>query len=66
MQRLSAEPSFPAEARSLHYDVVLAGLEAGRKELLRLHRGGEIPDELLHLLERDLDLQEVTARHSRG
>ncbi len=66
MQRLSAEPSFPAEARSQHYDVVLAGLEAGRKELLRLHRGGEIPDELLHLLERDLDLQEVTARHSRG
>lgn len=66
MKRIGDESPFPADARGQHYDVVLAGLDAGRRELLHLHRSGLIPDELLHLLERDLDLQEVTARHSRG
>jgi monovalent cation/hydrogen antiporter len=51
--------------RESHYDVVLAALAAGRKELLRLHRAGRIHDELLHYLERDLDFQQVSAENDR-
>jgi monovalent cation/hydrogen antiporter len=57
---------FPHEQRTTHYDVVLAAIAAGRKELLRMHRSGAIHDEMLHILEHDLDLQEVSARHGRG
>jgi monovalent cation/hydrogen antiporter len=31
-----------------------------------MHRGGLIHDELLHVLEYDLDLQEIAARHGKG
>jgi CPA1 family monovalent cation:H+ antiporter len=58
--------SFPQEARKAHYDVVLAAIAAGRAELLRMHRRGLIHDELLHVLERDLDLQEMASRHAQG
>lgn len=44
-----------------HFDVVLAAVAAGREELLRLHRAGEIDDETLDELERDLDLEELSA-----
>jgi len=57
---------FPHEERVTHFDVVLAAIAAGRKELLRMHRSGAIHDEMLHILEHDLDLQEVSARHGRG
>ena len=57
---------FPYEVRVSHYDVVLAAIAAGRKELLRMHRSGAIHDEMLHVLEHDLDLQELSARHARG
>jgi monovalent cation/hydrogen antiporter len=57
---------FPNDARHAHYDVVLAAIAAGRAELLRMHRSGLIHDELLHSLEREFDLQEVTAVHARG
>jgi monovalent cation/hydrogen antiporter len=60
------EPAFPDEERRAHFDVVLAAIAAGRAELLRLHRGGQIHDEMLHNLERDLDLQEIAAQHGRG
>jgi extracellular elastinolytic metalloproteinase len=42
-----------------HFDVVLAAVAAGRAELVRLHRQGLIEDEVLHDLERDLDLEEL-------
>ncbi|WP_028205878.1 Na+/H+ antiporter [Paraburkholderia nodosa] len=58
--------SYPQEMRASHYDVVLAAVEAGRAELLKLHRAGLIHDELLRVLERDLDLEELSARHGRG
>lgn len=64
--RIQQEESFPVDARTAHYDVVLAAVAAGRAELLRLHRSGQLHDELLHALEHDLDLQEIGARHSRG
>jgi CPA1 family monovalent cation:H+ antiporter len=65
-ERAKNEPAYPAEVRTAHYDVVLAAIKAGRAELLRLHRSGRIHDEMLHMLERDLDLQEVSAQHARG
>jgi CPA1 family monovalent cation:H+ antiporter len=57
--------SFTSDIRA-HYDVVLAGIEAGRAELIRLHREGKIEDEVLHDLERDLDLEELSALFQRG
>ena len=42
-----------------HFDVVLAAIAAGRAELIRQHRAGLIEDEVLHNLERDLDLEEM-------
>ena len=44
-----------------HYDIVLAAVSAGRKELMRLHRAGDIDEEALHALERDLDIEEIGA-----
>ncbi|TCR93292.1 Na+/H+ antiporter [Rhizobium sp. BK376] len=44
-----------------HFDVVLEAVATGRRELLRLHRAGDIDDETLHELERDLDLEELSA-----
>lgn len=49
-----------------HFDLMLGVIAAGRAELLRLHRGGEIEDEVLHDLERDLDLEEVGILYQRG
>jgi len=49
-----------------HFDVVLAAVAAGRVELVRLHRKGLIEDEVLHDLERDLDLEELRALYQRG
>ncbi|MEJ1976789.1 MAG: Na+/H+ antiporter [Acetobacteraceae bacterium] len=55
------------EHRNEHFDVVLAALEAGRAEVLRLHKAGEIHDMVLSALELELDLEEVTAlRHRAG
>jgi CPA1 family monovalent cation:H+ antiporter len=44
-----------------HFDVVLEAVATGRRELIRLHRAGEIDDETLRELERDLDLEELSA-----
>jgi Na+/H+ antiporter len=44
-----------------HFNVVLAAIAAGRTELIRLHRAGQIDDDTLHDLERDLDLEELSA-----
>ncbi|KWF32740.1 sodium:proton antiporter [Burkholderia diffusa] len=67
--RVSAEhkdaPEVPPGVRYSHYDAVLTAIAAGRLELLRMYRSGLLHDELMHMLERDLDLQEVTALHGR-
>lgn len=44
-----------------HFDVVLEAIAAGRRELIRLHREEQIADETLWELERDLDLEELSA-----
>lgn len=49
-----------------HFDVVLEAVATGRQELIRLHRAGEIDDETLHELERDLDLEELSAISAKG
>lgn len=66
-RRASASADYAAEAEQLapllhaHFDVVLEAVAAGRQELIRLHRAGEIDDETLNELERDLDLEEPGA-----
>lgn len=54
-----------ADIRS-HFDVMLKAIAAGRAELIRLHRQGQIEDEVLHDLERDLDLEELGVLFQRG
>lgn len=49
-----------------HFDLVLEIVAAGRRELIRLHRAGDIDDETLHELERDLDLEELSAISAKG
>jgi monovalent cation/hydrogen antiporter len=50
-----------------HFTVVLSAVVAGRVEILRLHRDGHIHDTVLHTLEHELDLEEMTARrHLEG
>jgi CPA1 family monovalent cation:H+ antiporter len=56
----------PMDLLTSHYDIVLAAIAAGRQELLKLHRAGELHDELLHIIERDLDIQEIAATHNRN
>ncbi|URD61866.1 Na+/H+ antiporter [Sphingomonas sp. KRR8] len=48
-----------------HFDVMLKALAAGRAKLILLHRKGDIEDETLHNLERDLDLEELGLIYQR-
>ncbi len=48
--------------RAEHFSVVLAAVTAARTEILRLHRSGEVHDSVLHALERELDLEEMSAK----
>jgi CPA1 family monovalent cation:H+ antiporter len=64
-ERFALAPQDFTGGREAHYDVILAALAAGRVELLRLHRSGQIHDELLHYFERDLDMQEISAENDR-
>lgn len=49
-----------------HFDAMLTAIAAGRAELIRLHRAGQIEDEVLHDLEQDLDLEEMGIIFQRG
>jgi len=49
-----------------HFDVVLTTIAAGRAELIRLHHAGQIEDEVLHEVERDLDFEEMSVILQRG
>jgi monovalent cation/hydrogen antiporter len=60
-QKYAAEEDAHRPMLHAHFDLVLAAVAAGRTELIRLHRAGEIDDETLHELERDLDLEELSA-----
>ena len=54
------------EGLHAHFDTVLKVNAAGRAELLRLHRLGEIDEHTLHELERDLDLEELSALSAKA
>lgn len=56
----------PGSERADHFGTVLAGVNAGRAELLKLHRTGAIDDAVLHALESELDSNEILARLRRG
>lgn len=49
-----------------HYDLVLEAVAAARAELVRLHREGLIDDRVLHELERDLDLEEMSSLSAKA
>jgi monovalent cation/hydrogen antiporter len=55
-----------AEQKRDHFTVVLAAITAGRTEILRMHSAGSIHDTVLHALEHDLDLEEMSARRHLG
>jgi CPA1 family monovalent cation:H+ antiporter len=64
--RFSEAEATLLEHRNEHFSVVLDAIAAGRAELLRLHRAGEIHDSVLHTLEQELDLEEMSARRLSG
>jgi Na+/H+ antiporter len=49
-----------------HFNAVIAAINAGRAEILRMHRSGEIHDRILRDLENELDLQEMVAESHAG
>ena len=49
-----------------HFDVLLAAIAAGRTGLIHLRREGQIEDEVLHDLERDLDVEKISLAFRRG
>jgi CPA1 family monovalent cation:H+ antiporter len=64
--RFSEAEATLLEHRNEHFSVVLDAIAAGRAELLRLHRAGEIHDSVLQTLEQELDLEEISARRLTG
>ena len=64
--RFSESAGGLVEQKREHFTVVLAAIRAGRAEILRLHGTGSIHDSVLHALEHELDLEEMTARKHLG
>jgi hypothetical protein len=46
--------------------VIIEALGAARRELVRLHRAGDVDDDILRELEHDLDLEELSAISAKG
>ncbi|HEX7873132.1 MAG TPA: Na+/H+ antiporter [Sphingobium sp.] len=55
-----------ADTLHSHFDLVLQAIAAGRAELLRLHRAGDIDEHTFQELERDLDLEELSALSAKA
>jgi len=66
MERYEQDSSAAMDNLRPHFDVLLQSIAAGRAELIRLHRAGAIEDEVLHNLERDLDVEEMGITFQRG
>jgi len=47
--------------KSAHFEAVILAIKAGRKEIFKMHRAGEINENAMRHLERQLDLQELAA-----
>ena len=52
-----------AHVRTGHFDAILDSIAAGRAELIRMFRAGEIDVGVLRALEKELDADEIRARH---
>ena len=52
-----------ADVRTDHYAALLGGIAAGRTELLRMFKAGQVDAEVLRMLEKELDADEIRARH---
>jgi hypothetical protein len=50
--------------RQEHFEAILAANRASRAALLTLHRTARIHDSVLQILEAELDLEEMGARHA--
>jgi Na+/H+ antiporter len=66
METYAADTSRSMEGLHAHFDAMLSSNASGRRELIRLHRAGRIEDEVLHDLERDLDIEEMMIVFQRG
>jgi monovalent cation/hydrogen antiporter len=64
-QQYAGNESEHVEHINAHFDVILAAVQAGRHELMRLHRAGKIDEETLQSLERELDIEEIGALNER-
>lgn len=49
--------------RTDHFDTLLASVAAGRAELIKMFRDGDIDIDVLRALEQELDADEIRARH---
>jgi CPA1 family monovalent cation:H+ antiporter len=54
------------QAIASHFDVIIGAVEAGRAELVRLHRANRIDNDTLRSLELDLDLEELGAESAKA
>lgn len=66
MERYEEDAGAAMENLRPHFDVLLQAIATGREELIRVHRAGLIEDEVLHELERDLDIEEMAITFQRG
>ena len=60
---LASDREVHAARRADHHAAVLQAVHAGRTELLRLHRKGDLPDDVVRDIELELDLQQVTSEN---
>jgi len=66
MERYAENADAAMETLRPHFDLLLEAIAASRTELIRMHRAGLIEDEVLHELERDLDVEEMQITFQRG
>ncbi|ATQ41684.1 Na+/H+ antiporter [Caulobacter mirabilis] len=66
VERYAQDAAAAMEKLRPHFDILLAAIAGSREELIRLHRAGHIEDEVLHELERDLDVEEMGITFQRG
>lgn len=66
VERYAQDASAAMDKLRPHFDILLQAIAGSREELIRLHRAGHIEDEVLHELERDLDVEEMGITFQRG
>ena len=66
IERYAEDAPAAMEKLRPHFDVLLSAIATSRAELIRHHRAGHIEDEVLHELERDLDIEEMGIVFQRG